>query len=316
MLPSNKAAHLRERAAMLAKARQFFLDRKIMEVDCPLINAAASVDAHIDLIPVIDSEGNRRYLHSSPEYGMKRLLSIGVGDIYQMSHVFRQGECGKKHNPEFMMAEWYRVGMPFADMIQETLDFIRLFLGDMQASILTYRDAMRKYAGIDYVAMSAQELYEYIQERNISLYEGIANEGKDQLLNILLATMVEPQLGSGELCALSYFPATQSALAQTQQIGDERVAERFEVYYQGIELCNGYHELIDPTEQRRRLNEANIERIKLGKDPLPIDELFLKALESGIPDACGVAVGVDRLMMLRLKAHHIADVIPFAWNCS
>lgn len=309
----NKIALLHDRAAMLARARAFFKDRNVTEVDCPILSQRACVDAHIDLIPAKYAQKDPCYMHSSPEYGMKRLIAQGMGDIYQLSHVFRDGESGRKHNPEFMMAEWYRVGISFEDLILETLDFIRLFLGDLPHTIITYREALKKYAGIDYVTASRQELITYIQTKNIAP-SSLDNEDNDSLLNYILGMVVEPELGNGELCALAYYPSTQAALAQTRLNGDEKVAERFEVYYRGMELCNGYHELADPVEQRKRFEESNKMRLALGKAALPIDDNFLNALASGFPDCCGVAVGVDRLMMLRNNRSEIGDVIPFAWD--
>lgn len=299
---------------MLAEARAFFADRDVIEVDCPILSSRASVDAHIDLIPAQPFGGKTFYMHSSPEYGMKRLLSAGVGDIYQLSHVFRDGECGVKHNPEFTMAEWYRIGMTFPQLIEETLDFIRLFLGKLPSTQITYRESFKKYAGFDYLTISNQELIHFLEKKGIGVDPSVVDEGKDALLNLVLGTSVEPHLGSEGLCVLAYYPASQAALAQTCQHGDEKVCERFEVYYKGVELANGYHELADPIEQRRRLQEANEERVKLGKNVLPIDENFLQALECGMPDCCGVAVGFDRLMMLRHKASRISDIIPFDWH--
>lgn len=305
---------LKDRSAMLDKARGFFKERQVMEVDCALISSSASVDLHIDLIPSLDAQGQWRYLHSSPEYGMKRLLSEGVGDIYQLSHVFRQGEYGHKHNPEFMMAEWYRVGFTFQQMIEETLDFIRLFFGPLPSRILSYREIFQQYAGFDYVHATRESLLAYLEERHVAPYEGILEEGKDALLNQILGTFIEPYLGQDELCALAYYPSTQAALSKTFQKGDECVAERFEIYYKGVELCNGYHELTDHREQLRRFEEANEGRLQLKKETLPIDYNFLEALEKGLPDCCGVAVGFDRLMMLRHQTPCISDVIPFDWE--
>jgi lysyl-tRNA synthetase class 2 len=142
---------LRDRARMLRHARAFFDDRGVLETDCPIISPSAAIDAHIDLIPALDVLQNKRYLHSSPEYGMKRLLAQGMGDIYQLSHVFRQGEQGVKHNPEFMMAEWYRLGITFEQIMSETAEFIRLFLGYLPSETISYREALLKYTGIDYV---------------------------------------------------------------------------------------------------------------------------------------------------------------------
>lgn len=308
-----KVGILQDRAHMLNKARLFFARRNILEIDCPIITAGAPVDAHIDLIPATYASSETRYLHSSPEYGMKRLLSMGIGDIYQLSHVFRDGECSPKHNPEFMMAEWYRVGCPFSSIIEETLDFMRLFLGKLPSSTLSYREVFKTYAGFDYLKMTDEDLLAYLKEKNIFPYPEIIHEGKDALLNVILGSLIEPQLGRNELFVLAYYPSSQAALAQTTVLDGEQVAERFEVYYKGMELANGYHELANPFEQRRRLEDANRHRIALMKQPLPLDEYFLKALEEGLPDSCGVAVGFDRLMMLRHNKKDIADVIPFAW---
>lgn len=299
---------------MLSKARAFFSEKGILEVDCPLLSPFASVDAHIDLIPVSYNHQEIRYLHSSPEYGMKRLLAEGMGDIYQLSHVFRDGEWGRKHNPEFMMAEWYRKGFSFTDLMEETFAFIELFLGSQHRTIISYREAFKTYTGIDYVHASASDLKKYLIGHQIPFYDSIEKEDRDALLNLILAHSIEPHLGDSGLCALAYYPASQAALAQKIWIEDEEAAERFEVYYKGIELCNGYHELANSQEQRLRLQEANRQRRLLGKSPLPLDERFLEALELGLPDCCGVAVGFDRLMMLRQNLLHLQDAIPFGWD--
>jgi elongation factor P--(R)-beta-lysine ligase len=305
---------LHDRAQMLAKARDFFAQKQVLEVDCPILSYSADIAVHIDLITARYNQKNC-YMHPSPEYGMKRLISEGIGDIYQLSHVFRDNECSHKHNPEFMMVEWYRQGMGFVDLIGETLDFIRLFLKDLPYRFVTYREAFQHYAGLDYVKADKQQLLDYIKQRNIPAYKNIEKEeDKDALLNVILGAVIEPRLGNDELCALAYYPPSQAALAKTSQNGDEKVAERFEIYYKGLELCNGYHELTDPIEQRIRFVEANQQRLKLGKTALPIDENFLKALEKGMPDCCGVAVGFDRLMMLRHQTDKISDVLPFTFE--
>lgn len=296
---------LNDRAYMLSQARAFFAERKICEVDCPILSPYASIDTYIDLIPATPKMGPA-YLHSSPEYGMKRLLAKGMGDIYQLSHVFRDGEVGFKHNPEFMMAEWYRLGIEYMSMIEETLNFVRLFIGDLPSETITYREAFRKYAGFDYTKMTKEELLPLVEA-----YEDIT---KEELLNIILATKVEPNLGKGKLLVLNEYPASQAALAKTFEKEGIQVAERFEVYFEGLELANGYHELTDAVEQKRRFIEDNKARIALGKEALPEDSNFLKALEKGIPGCCGVAVGFDRLMMLRHKAESIGEVIPFSYD--
>lgn len=290
----NKLSLLQDRAHMLGLARQFFALRGIMEVDCPLIAKAACIDQHIDLMEVHTFSGIR-YLHSSPEYFMKRLLAIGSGDIYQLAHVFRDAEHSSKHNPEFMMAEWYRTGFAFGAMIEETLDFITLFLGEQKVEHLTYEEAFLRHVGINPLTASDQELLDCL---SISPY----SKERDDLLNLLLATHIEPNLQG--LVVLKHFPASQAALAKKER----GIALRFEIYCKGIELCNGYQELIDAKEQRLRLEEAN----KCREKKLPLDEAFLQALEKGLPECCGVAVGFDRLMMLR---HELSSLpLPFLWE--
>lgn len=313
MSQASKIVYLKDRAQLLKKARSFFDQRQILEVDCPILTQGASIDAHIDLIPAICNQNETRYMHSSPEYGMKRLLAEGIGDIFQLSHVFRDGEYGAKHNPEFMMAEWYRLGFSLEAMIHETIAFIRLFLGELPSRTMSYRDTFLNWTGLDYVKASEKELLTFIQSKGIALYQGIEREGKDALLNLVLGTLVEPHLGKDELYVLAYYPATQAALACKRWNGEEEVAERFEVYYKGVELANGYHELADATEQRQRFIEANALRIALGKNSLPIDEHFLTALEKGLPPCSGVAVGFDRLMMLRHQEKELSQVIAWDW---
>jgi len=256
------------------------------------------------------------FLHTSPEYGMKRLLSAGIGDCYQLSHVFRLGEASDKHNPEFTMAEWYRIGMSFEPFIEETLDFLRLFLGDLPSSFLSYRDALKKYAGIDYVYASINEILDCAQKYELNLTPEVQRSDKATLLQILLGCLVEPHLGKDELLVLYDYPASEAALAKTKQKDDELVAERFEVYFRGIELCNGYHELTDAKEQRNRLLEDEQTRLAMGKPPLVMDENFLRALEEGLPPCCGVAVGFDRLLMICLNKTTIDEIIPFSWKDS
>jgi len=311
---SSKVARLRDRAFMLKQARTFFEERQVLEVDCPILSKQASVDAHIDLISATYQQQETYYLHSSPEFGMKRLLAEGMGDIYQLSHVFRDGEWSHKHNPEFMMAEWYRLHFSLEDLIAETIQFIQLFLGALPHRIVSYRTVFLE-SGIDYLSATEQDLFAYIQAHQIPFYDSVVEEGKDALLNLILGSQIEPKLGQNELCVLAYYPASQAALARKRWHGAEQVAERFEVYYQGVELANGYHELTDATEQKQRFIESNALRLALGKSPLPIDEKFLTALAKGLPDCSGVAVGFDRLIMLRQQQQNIAEVLAWGWGC-
>lgn len=312
--PQKKIHILKDRADMLKKARSFFYERNFLEVDCPLLSPYAAIDAHIDLITAYYQKTEKRFMHSSPEYGMKRLLSLGMENIFQLSHVFRDGEWGQKHNPEFMMVEWYYSDIAFMNFIKQTVSFICLFLGELNYELVSYRDLFLKYTGLDYLYQTEKDLLNYLEKEKIPSYSGIENEGKDALLNLILGTKIEPLIGNGKLTVLCHYPASQSALAKTVSIGDEKVAERFEIYFEGVELANGYHELTDALEQEKRFHESNQHRLSLGKEALPLDENFLSALKAGLPDCCGVAVGFDRLMMLRHKTTLISDVLPFGWN--
>ncbi len=310
-IPS-KIETLRKRAELFSAVRSFFEKRSVLEVDIPILGKGAPIDAHIDVMSLTLQGGEKGFLHTSPEYAMKRLLSLGSSDIYQMSHVFRDGEIGRLHNPEFMMVEWYRLGFTLEEMIQETIDFIRLFLGDLPVETISYRKAIQKYAGIDYVAASAKELALAAKSRVLHLPEDAHLWDKDTLLQFLIGFVVEPNFQ--ELTVLTDYPASQSALAKVRQEGDESVAERFEIYYKGVELANGFHELADAEEQRSRFEEENRRRKQMGKESYPLDERFLSALQEGFPDCCGVAAGFDRLFLLSQGKTSLEEVLPFSWD--
>ncbi len=266
---------LKNRASALKRARAFFDERGIREVDVPQFSRFAPVDLHIDPIVAATSEGPR-YLHTSPEYAMKRLLAEGSGDIYYLGHVFRDGELGRRHCPEFTMAEWYRIGFSMQQMIDETLEFIRLFTGDAPVEQMTYSAAFAR------CGLSPDE---------------------DPFLH--MATIVEPSFAPTTLTVITHFPVTQAALA----VQDEQGAHRFEIFFRGLELCNGYHELRDAGELRARFAKINEERTK----PLPIDTYLLDAL-TRMPACSGVAVGFDRLLMIEAGATSIDEILYFPWD--
>jgi lysyl-tRNA synthetase class 2 len=310
-----KIPFLIDRARMLQKTRAFFSDRNVMEVDCPALSQSAPIDLHIDVMKVSVKNAEVGYLHTSPEYGMKRLIAAGSGDIYQISHAFRDGEIGPLHNPEFTMAEWYRLGISFEEMLAETLDFIHLFLGDLPHCSMDYRQVLKLYLGIDYLTASFSQLLEKAKIYGLDLPYDASTWDRDTLLQLLVGFLIEPQLGNDELFVLNYFPASQAALSRTIILPDgEHVACRFEVYYHGIEIANGYHELTDAVEQRKRLEASNQARLYAGKEALKIDERFLEALELGLPDCCGVAVGFDRLLMLKHNQSELKNVLPMIWE--
>ncbi len=293
---ASKCSLLKKRAEMLAKVRAFFAKRHVLEVDTPALSHASSIDAHIDPM-FVHPNG---YLHTSPEYGMKRLLAEGSGDIYQLSHVFRCEEIGRLHNPEFMLLEWYRVSMPLTVFIEETLELCGLFCPSLPYSVLSYEAAFKRHLDLDIRNITVESL--------TGQYDIPPSDDLDTLLNYLWGIYVEPELGQGEFTVITPYPASQAALSQV--VGEH--AMRFEIYHLGIELANGYQELTDAKIQEERLINENKKRVLLGKEPLPIDMHFVNALKSGLPPCCGVAVGFDRLLMLHLKASSLDEVLPIS----
>lgn len=294
--------YLEERGGRLAAVREFFAKRQVLEVDTDILSKAAPVDAFIDVMRVEMGGGKTGYLHTSPEYGLKKLLAAGSGDIYQLSHVFRAEEEGPIHSPEFMMLEWYRVGMDYPTFIQETLELLSLFLGPLPTEILTYREAFLTKAGFDYTKIV--DFLPIARSHNLSLSKEVEKGDRDSWLTLLFSHLVEPKLGQGRLTVITDYPSSQAALAKTAYVDGIEIACRFEVYYKGIELANGFDELTNAVEQRRRFHQENQQRLLLGKEELPIDEEFLEALPH-LPPCCGVAVGFDRLLMLRLGESRI-----------
>ncbi len=311
-LASKKIACLQDRALLLQKVRSFFNAQGVLEVDTPLLSHSAPIDEHIDVMEV-DLGKTKGYLHTSPEYAMKRLLSLGIGDIFQLSHVFRLEEHGKLHNPEFTMIEWYRIGFSFEELIKETIALTHLFLEDLPAVTYSYKKIFQDHTGLDYTKASREDLLSCALNHGIDLSSNSV-WSFDDLLHLLMGSIVEPHLGKNELTVVIDYPSSQAALAQVAQVDGDLVAKRFEVYYQGIELSNGYLELTDAIEQKKRFELSNQKRTLKGKPALPLDYNFLHSLEKGLPSCCGVAVGFDRLLMLRHGLQTISDVLPFGWS--
>jgi len=302
---------LRDRAAMLAKVRQFFAERNVLEVDCCALRPCPAIDSNIDVIPAEVAPFQIGYLHTSPEYAMKELLSQGTGDIFYLGHVFRQGEIGRLHNPEFTMAEWYRLGLSFEQMIEETCELIQMFFSHaLPKKRITYREAFATYAGLDDIEAPISQLQRAAHK--LDLHTDPAWE-RETLMHLLLTHAIEPAFNPNELTILTHYPPNEAALACVVEKDGHMAAERFEAYYQGVELCNGYHELADGIELRRRFQEENAIRARSGKPAYALDEPFLASLGAKFPDCCGVSVGIDRLLFLRHKVQTLSDILPFAW---
>jgi lysyl-tRNA synthetase class 2 len=297
---------------MLDTTREFFKHRGVLEVETPILSAAAVSDPQIEsLATQIAGMPGRMYLCPSPEYAMKRLLAAGSGDIYQICKVFRDAERGRWHNPEFTMLEWYRIGFDDSTLMDEVEVLIGQLLAPMRrlkaAERLSYSAALQRHAGVDAFSSSDAEL------RDASLTHGItcaAELDRDAKLDLLMGLVVGPRLGRENPCFICDYPASQAALARLRP-GQPRVAARFELYLDGLELANGFHELVQPKEQRGRFTQdLELRRARAQVQP-PLDENLLAALENGMPDCAGVALGFDRLVAIALGANRLADAMSF-----
>lgn len=307
---------LRRRALLLDAARGFFRARGVLEVETPILAAHTVTDVHIESLRLDPAQG-ARWLQTSPEYAMKRLLAAGSGDIFQISRVFRAGECSRLHNPEFTLVEWYRLGMELEAIMAETAALAAALLeagGGRSAGFeaVSYADAFQRELGLDPLGASTDTVAILARTHGLAA-SSIAAASREELLDFLLAARIAPALGRGALTCLHHFPAAQAALARLDP-RDPRTALRFELFAEGIELANGYVELADAAEQRRRFEQDLVERQRRGAAQPQIDERLLAAIESGLPPCAGVALGFDRVAMLALGASAIEEVIAYGWN--
>lgn len=302
---SSPVTILKDRAAMFKAVRLFFEERDVLEVDSPVLSKYPPIDAYIDILKTEPTTSQVGYFHSSPEYAMKKLLAQGIGDIFQLSHVFRHGENSPLHLVEFTMLEWYRKNISLSSLLHETKELIFLFLPSLPIEVIKYEDVFLHYFGISPYEKNSTFLQNLCQEHGF--YS--SSYSLESCLDFLMS-LAEKSLGAQKLTFVTHFPVWQAALSKTFTEDQREYAGRFECYYQGIELANGYHELLDPIEQRRRLMIQNQKRALLGKEEYPIDEQLLDALEKlKHEEYCGVAVGFDRLMMLRHSAQAIDEVV-------
>jgi lysyl-tRNA synthetase class 2 len=314
--PGASLAALKLRAELLDRARAFFRSRSVLEVETPLVVSRTVSDVQIESLRVAGDPP--RFLHTSPEYAMKRLLAAGSGDIFQICKVFRAGERSALHNPEFTMIEWYRLGLDLDAIMTETAQLIAtLTAGHWSGSNagvqrVSYCDAFRNELGIDPLQVTDAELARISAARGL-MPRSLQDASRDDLLDFLIATAIGPKLGQEGLTCLHHYPASQAALAELDA-HDSRTALRFELYAQGIELANGYVELADGAEQRRRFASDAAGRAARGLDAVASDERLIGALESGLPRCAGVALGFDRVLMLAAGAARLDEVLAFPWE--
>ncbi len=324
--PSATIEVLRLRAKLLAFTRHFFDESGYWEVDTPTLSHERVIDPNIEPFVVPWSASEQLSLQTSPEFAMKRLLASGADAIYQLGKVFRRGELGRLHNPEFTMLEWYRVGDSHHEQMTFVEKFVAAFAREVErlssvptkSSILspqsferlTYDQAFERHAGSKVLSRPTGEIVATTRRLGVSAPDSLLPNDRDGWLNLLLAERVEPHLGNDRPTFVFDYPASQAALARVRVAGPVSVAERFELYVNGIELCNGYHELTDANTLRARIRHEGT----ASEQHIPEPARLLAAMEHGLPACSGVALGFDRLLMLCLGATSIAQVIPFPFE--
>ena len=313
-LPSASSEGLAARADLLQALRRFFHDRGVMEVDTPLLSQGTVPDAGIDVFR-LPGEGDEadRYLQTSPESAMKRLLAAGSGDIFQICKAFRQGEAGRHHNPEFTLLEWYRVGWDHAALIREVAEFLGTVLNSDGWQIWPYRALFVEVLGVDPLddRTSLAALTDLAQSRIGFVPDGL---DRDAVLDLLMSHCIEPGINDWGVVFVTDFPPSQVAMARYTSVGDADVAARFECYVHGRELANGYWEQIDADALAAQLHAENTRRRQRGLPERPVDERVLAAHRHGLPECAGVALGVDRLLALKLGADNLVETISFGWD--
>ena len=321
--PSASFDQLRQRAELLRGIRDYFHKESVMEVETPMLSRSATVDPHIDsfqatFCPLGTDIRETLYLHTSPEFPMKRLLAAGCDDIYYLGRVFRNGEAGGRHNPEFTMLEWYRLGIDHHHLMNDVTGLISAVTPFREAGRYSYKALFEEMLGVDPHQASDRELEVLTQKHVDSALSALA---RNDYLDLLFSTCIEPSLGCRtdeelEGVYVYDYPASMSALSRIQKNGEgQKVAARFELFVNGVELANGYHELSDGQEQQQRFENDLAERKSLNKSVYPYDASLVDALKEGsFPDCAGVAMGIDRLHMLMTQTQSIKDVIPFDFS--
>jgi lysyl-tRNA synthetase class 2 len=305
--PSASIATLRQRASFMAKIRQFFNERHYLEVETPTLSSYGITDVYLSQIKA-SFRGQSYFLQTSPEYHMKRLLAAQSGPIFQLARVFRDDELGRWHNPEFTLLEWYQLGIDHHELMNEVDCLLQTLAQTKPLKRKTYQEAFQEACAIDPLTACVQELKQTLISYQLETVLDPDEQDKDLYLFLLMSHVVEPYLAQEEAPIAIYdYPPSQAVLAQINQ----GVAERFEIYYRGIELANGFHELQDVTVQKKRLEQDNIKRVEQNKPEAEIDPYFIAALEQGLPACSGVALGVDRLLALCLNEYCLSGVLAF-----
>jgi len=293
--------------------REFFAVRGVLEVETPQLCPSTVTDPAIETLAVLAGRSldRPRFLQTSPEYAMKRLLAAFGEPIYQIARVFRDGEVGKRHNPEFTLLEWYRPGLEYHALMDEVAELVCLVIGARPTVKLSYREVFARHLQVDPLLASDDELRALaVAHVDVGQLDG----DRDLWLDLLMSHVIEPQLSGDGLHFIYDYPASQAALSEIATVDGARVGQRFELYVDGIELANGYLELLDAQEQRQRFDHDNERRRAQGASICEVDEKLLAALAHGLPRCSGVAMGLDRLLMLALTENDIRNVLAFDWT--
>lgn len=313
-MPSHCSASLeliRKRAELNQQIRAFFAGSGAIEVETPILSRAVGTDVHLDPFETrfnLGENSQSMYLMTSPEFHMKRLIAEYGVDCYQLTKAFRNGEVGRRHQPEYSILEWYRIGWDDERLWREVVELLRELEADWQEiRTWTYSELFLEFLGVDPINEPTEILAECAQTQGVPLP---VDSTRDEYCDILMTHCIEPNLAGWDIAVVTDYPASQAALARLN-LHDSRTARRFEVYVRGVELANGFYELTDATEQRDRFESDNRKRAEMGKTKLPLDERFLNALASGLPDCAGVALGVDRLLMVKYGINDIRQVVSF-----
>ncbi|STX39148.1 elongation factor P--(R)-beta-lysine ligase [Legionella feeleii] len=309
-LPSASMEFLQRRAKILSQIREFFNQRGYLEVETPIMARFGITDVYLANIKATFREQNY-CLQTSPEYHMKRLLAAGSGPIFQLARVFRDDELGRWHNPEFTMLEWYQLDIDHYALMDEVNALLQMVLDCQPMLRKTYQQVFLEHCGFDPLAVTIPQLQEVVQRFELDNVLTPNEQDPDQYLFLLMSHVVEPALGKESLPVAVYnFPPSQAALAKINQ----GVAERFEVYFKGVELANGFHELTDAKAQALRFKQDLAIRARQGLSRPQPDEYLLQALEHGLPPCSGIALGVDRLLALACKQTAIANTLAFDFS--
>lgn len=306
--PTARFAVLQQRALVLRQIRQFFSDRGVLEVETPLYCAAGNPEPNIAQFRV-----EQGYLQTSPEFAMKRLLAAGSGCIYQIAKAFRDDEAGQNHNKEFTLLEWYRVNLDYHQLMEEVQQLLQSLQPHLEVDKKTYSQAFQAVLGIDPLSVGEETLFSALDTHISLTKETRRTLTRDLALELLFSHKIETTFNRAKLTFICDFPTSQAALAEVTD-GSQPVAKRFELYWKGLELANGFQELRDSAQQRQRFEKQNQQRLAMGLEKIPLDEAFLSALEHGLPSCSGVALGIDRLLMAVLEQSSIAEVMSFSSN--